>query len=65
MSTLAINSQPLVFQSFVQIGERVLPPIPLAPPLGAMCRHRNPSVCNVALLRENEETGLGEHPIRS
>ena len=65
MSTLVVNSQPFVFQSFVQIGESVLPPIPQVPPLGAMSRHRNLSVCIAALLRDNDETGLGEHQIRS
>ena len=65
MSTLVLNSHPLVFQSFVKIRKSVLPPVPQVPPLGAMSRHWNLSVCIAALLRENEERGLREHPIRS
>ena len=56
-SALMVDSEPLVFQSLVQIREGALPPISHVPPLRAISLHWNLRCCSARHFKGNEQDG--------
>src|SRR5688572_4754841 len=56
-SALMVDSEPLVFQSLVQIPEGALPPISHVPPFRAISLHWNLPCCSARHFKGNEQDG--------
>ena len=57
MSSLMLDSEPLVFQSLVQIREGALPPISHVPPFRAISLRWNFPCCSARHFKGNEQDG--------
>jgi hypothetical protein len=64
-SALMVDSEPLVFQSLVQIREGALPPISHVPPFRAISLHWNLPCCSARHFKGNEQDGRNEQQIHS